>query len=468
MRILILGGGEVGSTVAKTLANQAGNTITIIDQDESIIQSLNDILDIQTMVGNAASPMVLSQAGAADADLLLALTGNDETNLTACVLGKRMFNIPSRIARIRHGDIVEYLLDPDAEGVAKPALSLFDVNAFICPEQLITEQMIELFRYNTALQVVNFVGGMVQMVVTRVRENADFSGKLLNELNDILPEGIECRVFAIYRNNSLIILSENTKLIRGDEVFLMAKKEQMHVILPYFDPQFKPAQRIMIAGGGNIGYRLAKRAEKQFSVKIIQRSGSRAAWLAENLSATLVLEGLATDEKLLEQEHVGDTDVFCAFTNDDEDNIMSALLAKSYGAERVIAIVNRPSYVDLLQGNTIDIVVSPHLTTIGSILAHIRRGDIVSVHPLRRGEAEIIEAVIHGTRKTSKIVGRPFSQIQWPHGCQITAIVRGGIFIPLDESAELEEGDHVIFFVSRRQTVHELEKMLQVKVGFFG
>ncbi|MBQ9682380.1 MAG: Trk system potassium transporter TrkA [Neisseriaceae bacterium] len=466
MRILILGGGEVGSTVAKTLAT-AGHSITVVDTDEDTIQALNDVLDIQTMVGNAASPVVLRQAEAADADMLLALTGNDETNLTACVLGKRVFNIPARIARIRHGDIVEYLLDPDDEGVAKPALSLFDVNAFICPEQLITEQMIELFRYNTALQVVNFVGGMVQMVVTRVQDHADFAGKLLNELNDILPEGIECRVFAIYRNNSLIILSKNTKLIRGDEVFLMAKKEHMHVILPYFDPNFKPAQRIMIAGGGNIGYRLAKRAEKQFSVKIIERNTTRAEWLAENLSASLVLDGLATDEKLLEQEHVSDTDVFCAFTNDDEDNIMSALLAKSFGSDRVIAIVNRPSYVDLLQGNTIDIVVSPHLTTIGSILAHIRRGDIVSVHPLRRGEAEIIEAVIHGTRKTSKIVGRPFSQIQWPHGCQITAIIRGGVFIPLEETADLEEGDHVIFFVSRRQTVHELEKMLQVKVGFF-
>ncbi|MBO4575781.1 MAG: Trk system potassium transporter TrkA [Neisseriaceae bacterium] len=467
MQILILGGGEVGSTVAKTLAT-AGNTITVVDTNESTIQALSDVLDIQTMVGNAASPLVLSQAGAADADMMLALTGNDETNLTACVLGKRIFNVPSRIARIRHGDIVEYQLDPDTEGVARPASSLFDVSASICPEQLITEQMIELFRYNTALQVVNFVGGEVQMVVTRVGTGAELIGKLLNEMPAVFPEGIECRVFAIYRNNSLILLSENTKFIRGDEVFLMAKKEQMHVILPYFDPKFKPAQRIMIAGGGNIGYRLARKAEKQFSVKIIQRSGARAAWLAENLSATLVLEGLATDEKLLEQEHVSDTDVFCAFTNDDEDNIMSALLAKSFGAGRVIAIVNRPSYVDLLQGNTIDIVVSPHLTTIGSILAHIRRGDIVSVHPLRRGEAEIIEAVIHGTRKTSKIVGRPFSQIQWPHGCQITAIIRGGVFISLDETAELEEGDHVIFFVSRRQTIHELEKMLQVKVGFFG
>lgn len=467
MRILILGGGEVGSTVAKTLAT-AGNSVTVVDKNETTIQSLSDVLDIQTMVGNAASPMVLGEAGAADADLLLALTGNDETNLTACVLCKKVFNIPSRIARIRHGDMVEYLLEPDAEGVAKPASSLFDVSASICPEQLITEQMIELFRYNTALQVLNFVGGIVQMVVTRVHEDSAFAGKLLGEINAELPEGVECQVFAVYRNNSLIILSENTKFIRGDEVFLMAKKEQMHVILPYFDPNFQPAQRIMIAGGGNIGYRLAKRAEKQFSIKIIERNTIRSEWLAENLSASLVLEGLSTDEKLLDQEHVSDTDVFCAFTNDDEDNIMSALLAKSFGAGRVIAIVNRPSYVDLLQGNTIDIVVSPHLATIGSILAHIRRGDIVSVHPLRRGEAEIIEAVIHGTRKTSKIVGRPFSQIQWPHGCQVTAVVRGGVFISLEESTELEEGDHVIFFVSRRQTVHELEKILQVKVGFFG
>lgn len=468
MRILILGGGEVGSTVAKDLATLPSNNVTVIDIAENALNALSDSLDIQTMIGNAASPSVLAEAGAADADLLLALTGNDETNLVACILAKQIFNIPSRIARIRHSDIVEYCL-PDAEkNENKTALSLFYVNKSICPEQLITEQLIELFRYHTALQVLNFANNTVQMVVTRAQKGSVLVGKMLGELQETLPENVSCRIFAVYRNDSLIIPSAQTKLIHGDEVCLIAPKSNIPAILKLFHCEEKTATRIMIAGGGNIGYRLAKQAEKEFSIKIIERNQNRADWLSENLSTSLVLSGSATDEKLLGQEHVGEIDVFCALTNDDEDNIMSGLLAKNYGANRVMTIVNRPSYVDLLLGNTIDIVISPHLTTIGSILAHIRRGDIVAVYPLRRGEAEIIEAVVHGTRKTSKIVERPFEQIKWPHGCEVTAIIRDNQFIATDdEQTELKEGDRVIFFVSRRRVVHELEKMLQVKPNFF-
>lgn len=472
MRILILGGGQVGATVAKNLVQQKNNAVTVIDLDEVALKNLGESLDIQTLVGNAASPRLLELAGAEDTDLLLALTRSDETNLVACSLAKNLFNIPNRIARVRHGDIVEYIL-PNQEIKSEnkedllTTLSLFGVSESICPEQLITEQLFELFQYGSALQVLNFVNGKVQLVVTRAHEGGLLVGRLVGDINQDLPENVECQICAIYRNDSLININAQTKLIHGDEVFFVALKEHVPTILRELHPEEKPAKRIMIAGGGNIGYRLAKQAESQYDIKIIELHGKRAEWLSENLHHSLVLQGSVTDEALLAYEHVDEVDVFCALTNSDEDNIMSGLLAKRVGAKRVISIINRSSYVDLLQGNTIDIVVSPHLSTIGSILTHIRRGDIISVYPLRRGEAEVIEAVVHGDRKTSKIVGRPASQVKWPHGCQVAAIVRENAFVCGHQEPELQEGDHVILYVSRRQVVHELEKMLQVKLDFF-
>ncbi|WP_240664889.1 Trk system potassium transporter TrkA, partial [Neisseria meningitidis] len=236
-------------------------------------------------------------------------------------------------------------------------------------------------------------------------------------------------------------------------------------------PKKPTPRRIMIAGGGNIGYRLAKQLEHAYNVKIIECRPRRAEWIAENLDNTLVLQGSATDETLLDNEYIDEIDVFCALTNDDESNIMSALLAKNLGAKRVIGIVNRSSYVDLLEGNKIDIVVSPHLITIGSILAHIRRGDIVAVHPIRRGTAEAIEVVAHGDKKTSAIIGRRISGIKWPEGCHIAAVVRaetGETIMGHHTETVIQDGDHIIFFVSRRRILNELEKLIQVKMGFFG
>lgn len=464
MQILILGGGQVGSTIAKNLVAQPDNDVTVIDTDENALTALGEHLDIRTIVGNGASPTVLESAGARDTDLLLALTRSDETNLVACMLGKKLFNIPNRIARIRSGDIVEYSSGEEDAAM----LSLFDVSESICPEQLITDQLFELFQYGGALQVLDFAEGRVQMIVTRARSGGTLVGRNLSELPDILPDTIDCQVCAIYRNESQIAPTAQTKLILGDEVFFVAPRGHIPEILKAFGPENKSAQRIMIAGGGNIGFRLAKRAENRFDVRIIEAGKHRAEWLSEQLDATLVLHGSASDEELLTQEHIEDFDVFCALTNDDEVNIMSGLLAKNAGAERVISIVNRTSYVNLLQGNTIDIVVSPHFATIGSILAHIRRGDIEAVYPLRRGKAEVIEAIVHGDRKTSKIVGRPAEQIKWPHGCSLAAVVRGDTFFSGHRAPPLQDGDHVVFFVSRRKLVRELEKMLQVRIGFFG
>lgn len=472
MKILILGSGQVGSTVANNLASIPANDVTIIDIDEHALHNMASRLDVQTVLGNGASPMVLAQAGAADADLLLALTRNDETNIVACKLAADLFNIPSRIARVRSTDYLEYqtenpITDKDKE--QNNSLACFDITESISPEQLVTERLIGLINYTSALQVLRFADDKARMVIVQAHKSGLLVGKEISQINLHLPEGADCQICAIYRNNHLIVPSAQTVIIEGDEVFFVAASENVAVIMRELRPKEQQNRRIMIAGGGNIGYRLAKQLEKQYDIKIVEYSTTRAAWLAENLDTSLVLQGSASDEALLEAEYIDEIDVFCALTNDDENNIMSSLLAKNLGAKRVISIVNRSSYVDLLEGNKIDIVVSPHLVTIGSILAYIRRGDVVAVHPLRRGTAEAIEAVAHGDKNTSALVGRRVSEVKWPSGCHVTAIVRGDeVIMGHKEDAIIEADDHIIFFVSRRRVVRELEKLIEVKMGFFG
>ncbi|MFS6938842.1 potassium transporter peripheral membrane protein [Neisseria animaloris] len=466
MKILILGSGQVGSTVAQNLASLPGNDVTIVDINEKALQNLSSRLDVQTMLGNGASPFVLRRAGAADADLLLALTRSDETNIVACKMAADLFNIPSRIARVRSTDYLDYRTEGEDNG---NSLDLFDITESISPEQLVTERLVGLLSYTSALQVLRFADDKARMVIVQARKGGLLVNREISQINRHLPEGVDCQICAIYRNNHLIVPSAQTVIIEGDEVFFVAGTENVAAIMRELRPREQSNRRIMIAGGGNIGYRLAKQLENQYDIKIIEYNRNRAEWLAEHLDNTLVLQGTATDETLLDEEYIDEIDVFCALTNDDESNIMSSLLAKNRGAKRVITIVNRSSYVDLLEGNKIDIVVSPHLITIGSILAHIRRGDVVAVHPLRRGTAEAIEVVVHGDKHTSSLVGRRVSEIKWPSGCHFAALVRDNeVVMGHKEDAVMEDGDHIIFFVSRRRVLRELEKLIEVKMGFFG
>ncbi|EGZ44933.1 Trk system potassium transporter TrkA [Neisseria wadsworthii] len=464
MKILILGSGQVGSTIATNLAQD--NDVTIIDVDEQALKKIGSKLDVQTIVGNGASPVVLEMAGAADADLLLAVTRSDETNLLACKIAADVFNIPDRIARVRQSDYMEYALDKDD---LENSLQIFGVTDSIHPEELVTDRLVALLSYNNALQVLTFADERAKMLVVEAHNGGLLVNKEISEINSHLPEGVDCQICAIYRNNRLIVPSAKTIIIEGDEVCFVADSRYVKTILRELRPLAQPTKRVMIAGGGNIGYRLAKQVENIYDIKIIENRAKRAEWLAENLDNALVLSGSATDENLLAHEYIDEIDVFCALTNDDENNIMSSLLAKDLGARRVLTIINRSRYVDLLEGNQIDTVVSPNLITIGHILAHIRRGDVVAVYPLRRGSAEAIEVVVHGTPETSALVGRRVSEVKWPNGCHFAALVRGDeVTMGHKEDAVMADGDHIIFFVSRRRVLRELEKLIQVKVGFFG
>ncbi len=457
MKILILGAGQVGASVAENLASDA-NDITVVDLDDSLLKQLQERLDIQTISGNAAHPSILENAGAEDSDMLLALTKNDETNIIACKLASDLFNIPTKIARVRAADYMEY--------GNKKSLDFFDVDTTICPEQIVTNNIFQLIEYPGALQVLSFANGCAQMIVVKALKGGGIVGKSLKIINAEIPK-IEFRISAIYRNDKLVIPNGDTVVEEGDEVFLISARKNIHTILKELRKDEKPIKRVMIAGGGNIGYRLAKCLEDKYDVKIIEKKEDRCEWLTEQLSHSLVLKGEATEEDLLEDENVDEMDVFIAITNDDEDNIMSSLLAKRLGARSVISLVNRTSYVDLLQGNKIDVVISPHLSTIGSLLAYIRRGDIEAVHPLRRGAAEAIEAVVHGDKKTSRVANRRIDEIQLPQDCYISAIVRKDIVLMAHHDLIIESGDHIIIFVARRRQAKLVEQLLEVKIGFF-
>jgi trk system potassium uptake protein TrkA len=457
VKILILGAGQVGSTVAESLVSEA-NDITIVDTDTGKLRALQDRFDLRTLAGNASHPSVLEQAGIADADMLLAVTQSDEVNMVACKLAASLYNTPTKIARIRAADYLEH------SEIFSPAN--FCVDFSICPEQILTDYIRKLVEFPEALQVLEFAGGRVTLMAVRVFEGGPLVDKPLSYLRIHSPQ-IETRVAAIFRQDRPIIPEGDTVVEAGDEIFFIAATDNIRTVLKELRRSDKPSKRVMIVGGGNIGRRLALSLERDYQVKLIEYNKKACETLAGELKHTLVLNGDGTDENLLTAEHVGDVDVFCALTNDDENNIMSSLLAKRDGARKVIALINRNAYVGLVQGGKIDIALSPAYVTIGSLLAYVRQGDVAVVHSLRRGAAEALELVAHGDRQSSKVVGRRIDEIDLPKGATIGAIVRGEQVIMGHRDTLIESDDHVIVFVINKKMIHKVEKLFQVGIGFF-
>ena len=474
MKVIILGAGQVGSSVAESLCSEA-NDITIVDTDSARLKLLQDRLDLRTITGNAAHPSVLTRAGAQDADLIFAVTRSDETNLVACKLAARLFNTPTRIARIRAADYLEH-----QEIFADDC---FAADFAICPEQILTDYMVKLIEFPEALQVLEFAGGKVSLVAVRAFHGGPMVGHELQEIRRHMPN-VETRVAAIFRQDAPIIPEGHTVIEAGDEVFFLAATENIRGVMRELRRMDKPIRRIMIGGGGNIGLRLAKAIEHQYEVKVIEHNKGHAERLAGELNRALVLAGDVTDEELLESENIADMDLFCAVTNDDENNIMSALLAKRMGARKVVALINRSSYVNLLQAGEIDIAISPAQATIGKLLAHVRRGDCVAVHSLRRGAAEALELIAHGDYESSQVIGRRVEEINLPKGVTIGAIVRElphpatervDELVAVERNTQviiahhdtmIEPDDHVIVFVVNKHMVSKVEKLFQVSAGF--
>ena len=459
MKIIILGAGQVGTSVAENLVNEA-NDITIVDVDAKRLNELQTRLDLRTVVGNCAHPSVLERAGAEDADLILAVTDSDEVNMAACQVAYTMFHTPTKIARIRS---VDYINHPEI--FSQEAIP---VDVLISPEQIVTDYVRRLIEYPSALQVLDFAGGLVQLVAVKAFYGGPLVGHELKDLREHLPN-IDTRVAAIYRQDRAIMPTGNTVIEADDEVFFIAARENLRAVMSELRKLDKPIKRVMLVGGGNIGRRLAKHLEQEkYSVKLIDHNPERTQAVAEELHSTIVLNGDAADEELLLQEGIEETDVFCSLTNDDEANILSAMLAKKLGARKVMSLINRGAYVDLIQNvGNIDIAISPQHATIGSLLAHVRRGDVVAVHSLRKGAAEAIEAVAHGDKSTSKVVGHSIENIDLPNGATIGAIVRGSEVIVAHHDTIIEANDHLIIFVVDKKQIPAVEKLFQVAATFF-
>ncbi len=458
MKIILLGAGQVGSTLAENLASEQ-NDVTVVDVRMNALEDLQERLDIRTVHGHAAHPSVLRQAGADDADMIIAVTDSDETNMLACQIANTLFNTPTKIARVRATD---YLKEEKLFGAGA-----LPVDMRISPEQLVTDLIRRLIEYPGALQVVEFADGRVRLVAVKAYYGGPLVSRQLKELPAHLP-GIDARVAAIYRRGRPIIPEGDTVIEAEDEVFFIAARDHIPKIIAELRRLDKPVKRVMLAGGGNIGLRLARALEtSKIQVKIIEKFRERAQYLSEQLEHSIVLAGDAANESLLREENIEDVDVFCAITNDDEANILSAMLAKRLGARKALCLINRVSYVDLVEGGTIDIAISPQQSTVSALLARVRRGDVVRVHSLRRGAAEAIEAVAHGDRHNSKVVGRRLEEIKLPPGTTIGAIVRGDEVIIAHHDTLIEAEDHVILFIVDKKRVKDVEKLFQVGLAFF-
>lgn len=459
MKIVILGAGQVGSSVARNLASEA-NDVTVVDSDGDLLQELQARLDIRTVQGHASYPSVLSQAGLQDADMLIALTNSDEVNMVACQVADTLFNTPTKIARVRS---VEYL--QHQQGLFAPQALPIDIP--ISPEQLVTEYIQHIIEYPGALQVLDFADGKVRLVGVKAFYGGTLVGHALHTLPKHMP-GIHTRVAAVFRQGSPIMPEGDTVIQADDEVFFVAARKNIRAVMSELRKLDKNIKRIILAGGGNIGTRLAQALESRLQVKVIERNPRVARRISELLTRTIVLNGDAADASLLEEENIEHTDVFCSVTNDDEVNILSAMLAKRLGAHKVMSLINRPSYVDLVEASgVIDVAISPQQATIGALLTKVRRGDVVKVHSLRRGAAEAIEAVAHGDRTTSKVVGHRIDELSLPHGITIGAIARGDEVIICHHDTVIEADDHVILFLVDKRRVNEVERLFQVSVNYF-
>jgi trk system potassium uptake protein TrkA len=457
VKIIILGAGQVGRTAAYHLSREEANDITVIDVNEEILRDLQDRLDIRTVNGNASSPRILEAAGIASTDILVALTNSDEVNMLACQIAWTLYRTPKKIARVRSADYTDREKLFGENGVA--------VDVWISPERLVTEYVARLIRYPGALQVLDFADGRVRLVGIRALQGGPLVGQALRTLREHIPTA-DARVAAIYRAGKSIKPEGDTVIEDGDEVFFLAARKDIRMVMKEMRRVEAPARRVVIAGGGNIGFKLASDLEDKNQVKLIERDHKRARRVSELLNRTIVLQGDAADEELLLEENIDSADVFAALTNSEEANILSAMLAKRLGAHKVMALINKPSYAELIESGSIDVAISPQMITIGSLLAHVRRGDVVRVHSLRRGAAEALEVVVHGDADSSKVIGRRIEDIALPEGTTLGAVVRGEDVIIAHHDTTVQPDDHLILFLTDRRHIDAVEKLFQGSASF--
>ena len=456
MKIIVLGAGQVGSTVAQSLASE-DNDVTVVDTDASVLNDLQNRMDLRAVCGHASHPEVLRRAGAEDADMIISATNSDETNIVAIQIAYTLFRTPAKIARIRSQEYTK------EKGLFTNKHIPIDV--LISPEQLVTDHIQRIIEHPGAIQVVDFAEGSVRLVGVEVQTGAPMAGQPISSLTQ-LTDGIDTRVSAMYRGDEIILPDGDSIVEAEDIVFFIGERRHTGLVMEQFHHAQKSCKRIMIAGGGNIGLLLARKLERFYNVKIIEALEDRAEYLAETLSSAMVLHGDAANQDILIDENIQDMDIFCALTNDDEANILSAMLAKRMGADKIMSLINRPAYVDLVERDIIDVAISPQQITIGALLTHIRRGDVVAVHSLRKGSAEALEGVAHDDGENSPLVGRAIGDIDLPDSATIGVVVRDNNVLIAHHDLVIEAEDHLIVLITNKQQIHDVEKLFQVEVTF--
>ena len=451
-KILILGAGQVGSSAAEQLSLEESNNVTVVDNRSGVLRDLQDRLDIRTISGHASHPDVLKRAGADNTDIVIALTDSDETNMLACQIASTIYDVPTKIARIRSA---AYMHSKDL--FRKDSIP---VDVRLSPEKLVCEHIEQLIHHPGALQVLEFGNGEARLVAAKVSHEGLLVGQKISVLKEHIPN-TEGRIAAIYRDGQPLLPDGETEIRPEDEVFFIAAKKDIRAFMSEMRKIESPVRRVIIAGGGHIGFRLASALEKTNQVKIIEHNPERAKFISEKLDDAIVLVGDASDEELLSEEDIDNIDVFCALTNSEEANILSAMLAKKMGAKKVMSLLKKPSYADLVEAGTIDVAISPKEITISSLLTYVRGGDVVKVHSLRRGAAEAIEAIAHGEKGVSPVVGKPIEDIDLPQGCNIVTVIRDHEVIIAHHDTVIEENDHVILFVTDKSKIDDLEKLFQ-------
>ena len=452
MNILILGGGRVGEEIARALVENRC-TVTVVDTNANRLLELQKTIDLLGVEGSASSPSVLVAAGVEDADIVIAVTAVDEINIVACRLCAMLFNTPTKIAKVSSS----VFFDKDKYQHFKDG---FAVDYMFCPEQIVADNICSIILHSGVLEshAINNSQGVLASIA--VSAKSSISGEAIKDIRKHLPEH-DFRIMSLYRDGRPIKPTPDTRFFVGDEVSLVTASKSLDYLTAKFSGDKEASRSIMIAGGGNVGKLVASQIEQKCSVKMIEIGHERCQYLSKTLENTLVLKGSATDESLLKQEGIDATDMFCSLTNHDNENILAAMLAKELGAQKTVVISKHDTYSNIL-GKLLDIVISPSLLTIGSVLAHIRLGDISSVYPLHKGSVEVIEANIHGDATTSPVVGRKMNDINWTAETVPGAIIRNGQLLLAHHGAVIEKGDRLIALAIGKKGLHSMEKLLQV------
>ena len=457
MNILILGAGQVGTTLAESLSLE--HNVTVVDIDEDCLIRIQNRLDVRTVSGYAASPDVLTQAGAEDADLLIAVTSSDETNMIACQVAYSLFKTPTKIARVRG-----YYYDNYPQLFESGDLA---IDTMINPAELVTERLERQIQHPGALAVLDFADGQLQIAVVSTTPPSVLNGRKIQELSHELAD-FDAEIIGVLRDGSIVMAMPDLVIKPHDLLLYSVRSEHLNAVTQALTHKEQRYRRIMIAGGGNIGVALAKRLQDTYKVKLLERDPERCEVVAEQLNNVVVLNGDSADTELLISENIDEIDLFCTVTNDDEANIMSAIVAKRLGAKATVALVNRQTYAHFLieRSPDIDMALSPQRITGSKILTYLRKGDIVNLYTLPNITGEALEVVVHGDAKSSKVIGRQLGDIKWPSDSYLCGVYRDEKLLMPSEIDTIKNEDRLIFVLADRRSVAQLEKLLQVAPGF--